>query len=55
MEEEDMARLDYDVFDFTFGKMESLHQLVPEPREQVTKVKALLDINKFLVCLLKVV
>ncbi|KAK7336639.1 hypothetical protein VNO77_17185 [Canavalia gladiata] len=52
-ERDEMARPDSDKFDLIFNEMESLHQLVTKPREQVADAKALLDITKSLVMSVK--
>ncbi|XP_027351074.1 non-structural maintenance of chromosomes element 4 homolog A-like [Abrus precatorius] len=52
-ERDEIARPDTDKFDFIFNEVESLHQLVTKPREQVADAKALLDITKSLVMFVK--
>ncbi|KAJ1403334.1 Non-structural maintenance of chromosome element 4 [Sesbania bispinosa] len=48
-EREEIAKPDSDAFDLIFGEMESLHQLVTNPREQVADAQVLLDFTKTLV------
>lgn len=48
-EKDEIASPESKKFDLIFGEMESLHQLVTKPREQVADAQALLDITKSLV------
>ncbi|KAG2405702.1 Non-structural maintenance of chromosomes element 4-like protein [Vigna angularis] len=48
-EREEIARPDSNKFDLIFSEMESLHQQVTKPREQVADAKALLEITQSLV------
>ncbi|KAK7396293.1 hypothetical protein VNO78_17196 [Psophocarpus tetragonolobus] len=48
-EMEEIAKPDSHKFDLIFNEMETLHQLVTKPREQVADAKALLDITQSLV------
>ncbi|KAL9331679.1 hypothetical protein ACSQ67_001289 [Phaseolus vulgaris] len=48
-EREEIARPDSDKFDSIFSELESLHQQVTKPREQVADAKALLEIAQSLV------
>ncbi|KAL2320852.1 hypothetical protein Fmac_029821 [Flemingia macrophylla] len=54
-EAEEIARPDSDKFDFIFNEMESLHQLVTKPREQVADAKTLFDITQSLVMSVKTI
>ncbi|KAG4393692.1 hypothetical protein GLYMA_03G144100v4 [Glycine max] len=52
-EREEIARADSHKFNLIFNEMETLHQLVTKPREQVADAKALLDITQSLVMSVK--
>ncbi|XP_028790005.1 non-structural maintenance of chromosomes element 4 homolog A-like [Neltuma alba] len=52
-EREDITSPNTDKFDLIFGDVESLHQRVRKPREQVADAKALLDITECLVSSVK--